>query len=148
MTAARLRRSCLTVPASSEKMLSKARGLVADEVVLDIEDAGAPSEKTDRTRQNVVDALTTAEWVAKTLAVRVNGARTRWCFRDMAYIAEHAGVKAGRERPFRSVWKCSLLCRLRLDPLWGSPVARGAMACSTERSERPTARSLVWGRAG
>ena len=53
----RLRRSCLAVPGSSPKMLEKARSLPADQVFLDLEDAVAPSEKTDATRQNIVDAL-------------------------------------------------------------------------------------------
>jgi citrate lyase beta subunit len=35
------RRSCLSVPASSERMLAKAAGLPADEVVIDLEDAVA-----------------------------------------------------------------------------------------------------------
>ncbi len=38
----RVRRSCLAVPASSERFISKARGLPADEVFLDLEDAVAP----------------------------------------------------------------------------------------------------------
>ena len=39
------RRSCLSVPGSSEKMLAKAPGLGADMVFLDLEDAVAPLEK-------------------------------------------------------------------------------------------------------
>ena len=39
------RRSCLSVPGSSEKMLGKAPGLGADMVFLDLEDAVAPLEK-------------------------------------------------------------------------------------------------------
>ena len=37
----RLRRSCLAVPGSSERMLAKAAGLAADEVFLDLEVAVA-----------------------------------------------------------------------------------------------------------
>ena len=53
----RLRRSCLAVPGSSPKMLAKAATLAADEVFIDLEDAVAPLEKNDATRQQVVDAL-------------------------------------------------------------------------------------------
>ena len=35
----RVRRSCLAVPASSERFIAKAHGLPADEVFLDLEDA-------------------------------------------------------------------------------------------------------------
>src|SRR6478735_8375703 len=66
----RLRRSCLAVPGSSPKMLEKARTLPADQVFLDLEDAVAPSEKTDATRQNIVDALQ-RDWTAKTKVVRI-----------------------------------------------------------------------------
>ena len=41
----RLRRSCLAVPGSSEKMLAKAAELPADQVFLDLEDAVSPLEK-------------------------------------------------------------------------------------------------------
>jgi len=87
---ARLRRSCLAVPGSSEKMLGKAATLPADMVFIDLEDAVAPLEKTDETRARVVRALR-GEWVAPTRAVRVNGVATRWCFRDIVHIVEGAG---------------------------------------------------------
>jgi citrate lyase subunit beta/citryl-CoA lyase len=41
----RVRRSCLAVPASSERFISKVHGLPADEVFLDLEDAVAPAAK-------------------------------------------------------------------------------------------------------
>jgi citrate lyase subunit beta / citryl-CoA lyase len=91
MTGPRLRRSCLAVPGSSPKMLAKAATLAADQVFLDLEDAVAPSEKNDKTRQNVVDALQD-QWVATTRVVRVNSVRTQWCFRDLVYVVERAGA--------------------------------------------------------
>ena len=87
----RLRRSCLAVPGSSPKMLDKARSLPADQVFLDLEDAVAPSEKTDATRQNIVDALRRG-LAAKTKVVRINGVATRWCWRDVTYVVEGAGA--------------------------------------------------------
>jgi len=87
----RLRRSCLAVPGSSPKMLEKARTLPADQVFLDLEDAVAPSEKTDATRQNIVDALQ-HDWTAKTKVVRINGVATRWSWRDITYGVEGAGA--------------------------------------------------------
>ena len=89
---ARLRRSCLAVPGSSPKMLAKAAGLPADQVFLDLEDAVAPLEKTDATRENVVRALVDRTWAAATKAVRVNDVETRWCFRDIVYVVEGAGA--------------------------------------------------------
>jgi citrate lyase subunit beta/citryl-CoA lyase len=89
--AMRLRRSCLAVPGSSPKMLDKARTLPADQVFLDLEDAVAPSEKTDATRQHIVEALQ-QDWTAKTKVVRINGVATRWCWRDVTYVVEGAGA--------------------------------------------------------
>jgi len=89
----RLRRSCLSVPASSPKMLEKSRTLPADEIFFDLEDAVAPMEKNDATRQNVVDALQSSGWRAKTRVVRVNGVATQWCWRDITYIVARAGAQ-------------------------------------------------------
>jgi citrate lyase subunit beta/citryl-CoA lyase len=87
----RLRRSCLAVPGSSQKMLAKAATLPADQVFLDLEDAVAPLEKNDATRQQVVDALQ-RPWKAATRVVRVNDVGTQWCFRDISYVVERAGA--------------------------------------------------------
>jgi len=73
-------------------MLEKARALEADVVLLDLEDAVAPAEKNDRTRQQVIDALRAADWRAPTRGVRVNGVATQWCYRDLAYVVEHAAA--------------------------------------------------------
>jgi citrate lyase subunit beta/citryl-CoA lyase len=65
------RRSCLSVPGSSEKMLAKAPTLGADMVFLDLEDAVAPLEK-EAARSKVVDAVKNQEWGDAILCVRVN----------------------------------------------------------------------------
>ena len=87
----RLRRSCLAVPGSSEKMLAKAATLPADMVFCDLEDAVAPLEKNDATRAKVVAALTSQPWHAATRVVRVNDVSTPWCFRDIVAIVAGAG---------------------------------------------------------
>ena len=73
-------------------MLAKAAGLGADMVLLDLEDAVPPAEKTDETRTRVVGALRNREWAAPTRAVRVNAVSTRWCFRDLTAVVEGAGA--------------------------------------------------------
>src|SRR5439155_3014030 len=85
----RPRRSCLSVPGSSPKMLSKAPGLPADEVFMDLEDSVAPGAK-EEARQNIVQALREGDWTGKTVVVRVNGVPTRWCYRDVIEIVENA----------------------------------------------------------
>jgi citrate lyase subunit beta / citryl-CoA lyase len=86
----RVRRSCLAVPASSERFISKARGLPADEVFLDLEDAVAPAAKA-QARANAVAALA-GEWGGRLVAVRVNDAATQWAHRDVLALGGRADV--------------------------------------------------------
>src|ERR1700756_469933 len=81
----RRRRSCLTVPASSPRMLAKAAGLPADEVVVDLEDGVAAADKL-AARGNLASARALG-----TLAVRINGVGTEWWKDDLA-AAAHADV--------------------------------------------------------
>jgi citrate lyase subunit beta / citryl-CoA lyase len=86
----RPRRSCLSVPGSSPKMLAKAPGLPADEVFMDLEDSVAPGAK-EEARGNVVQAVKEGDWSGKTVVVRVNDVSTKWCYRDVIEIVENAG---------------------------------------------------------
>src|SRR6266576_2845079 len=86
----RSRRSCLAVPGSSQRFLDKARGLAADEVFLDLEDAVAPAAK-EAARRNVIAALNAGGWGGKLVAVRVNDATTRWAYRDVTEVVAAAG---------------------------------------------------------
>jgi citrate lyase subunit beta/citryl-CoA lyase len=88
----RARRSCLSVPGSSEKMLAKARVLAADEILFDLEDSVTPDRK-ESARSAVAAALRDGAWEARTLAVRINGAATRWCHRDVIELVESAGPR-------------------------------------------------------
>jgi citrate lyase subunit beta / citryl-CoA lyase len=87
---ARPRRSCLSVPGSSPKMLSKGPSLPADEVFCDLEDSVAPGEK-EAARGNVIEALKGNDWGAKTVVVRINAIDTRWAYRDVVEVVEAAG---------------------------------------------------------
>jgi citrate lyase subunit beta/citryl-CoA lyase len=86
----RPRRSCLSVPGSSPKMLSKAPTLQADEVFMDLEDSVAPLAK-EEARGNVVQALKEGDWEAKTVVVRINGVYTKWCAHDVLEVVGNAG---------------------------------------------------------
>jgi citrate lyase subunit beta / citryl-CoA lyase len=85
----RARRSCLAVPASSERFIAKARGLPADQVFLDLEDAVAPAAKA-QARANAAAAVA-GDWGGRVLAVRVNDATTQWAHRDVIEVASAAG---------------------------------------------------------
>jgi len=86
------RRSCLSVPGSSEKMLQKAPGLAADMVFMDLEDAVAPLEK-EAARAKVVDAVKNLDWGDKVLCVRVNAWDTKWTYGDVIEVVGNAGER-------------------------------------------------------
>src|SRR5437773_5627877 len=86
------RRSCLSVPASSEKMLGKAPGLPADMVFLDLEDSVAPLEK-ESARAKAVDAVKNQDWGDRILCVRVNAWDTKWTYGDVIEVVGNAGER-------------------------------------------------------
>jgi citrate lyase subunit beta / citryl-CoA lyase len=87
---ARLRRSELSTPASSEKMIAKAAASQADLVFLDLEDAVAPSAK-ESARGNIVAGLTGLDWGSKVRAFRINSVETPWCHGDLIDVVSGAG---------------------------------------------------------
>ncbi len=86
----RLRRSELSTPGTSDKMMAKAAASDADLVFLDLEDAVAPSAKAGA-RQPIIEALNGLDWGTKTRAVRINSTETPWCYEDVTGIVSHAG---------------------------------------------------------
>jgi citrate lyase subunit beta/citryl-CoA lyase len=86
----RARRSALSVPGSSEKMLAKAPGVPADEIVIDLEDAVAGSAKDDA-RQLTGRMLRKGLDAPGAVAVRVNALDSGWCHRDVLELVEQAG---------------------------------------------------------
>lgn len=88
---ARLRRSQLAVPGSSEKMLAKAAQSAADHVFCDLEDAVAPKAKV-AARDTIAEALNTLDWGRRTRCVRVNDISTEWCHDDIITLVTKAGA--------------------------------------------------------
>src|ERR1051326_461577 len=83
-------RSCLSVPGSSARMQAKAASLEADQVLFDLEDATAPSEKVGA-RAVIVESLRALEFGERCVSVRVNGTDTPWCYRDIVEVVEAVG---------------------------------------------------------
>ncbi len=86
----RVRRSELTSPGHSLKMMAKAAASDADQIIFDLEDALAISQK-EAGRQTVIEALRTLEFGGKIRTFRVNNVRTRFCYRDLIDVVEAAG---------------------------------------------------------
>ncbi len=86
----RLRRSELSTPGISEKMIAKAAASDADLVFLDLEDAVAPSQK-EAARKPIIQGLNTLDWGRTARAVRINGVHTKWCHDELVDIVGAAG---------------------------------------------------------
>ncbi|UXA16819.1 CoA ester lyase [Mycobacterium sp. SMC-4] len=86
----RPRRTCLSVPGSSVKMMDKAKTLTADEVFLDLEDAVAADAK-DQAREQVAVALGQPGWAGQLRGVRVNDWTTPWTHADVIEVVARAG---------------------------------------------------------
>ncbi len=82
----RPRRSVLYMPGSNTRALEKARGLAADALILDLEDAVAPDAKA-MARANIAAALRAGGYGRRELVVRVNGLATPWGYEDLAAAA-------------------------------------------------------------
>ena len=76
-------RSVLYMPGSRPRALEKARGLPADALILDLEDAVAPSEKP-RARELVAEAVQAGGYGRRRLMIRINGLDTEWGDADLA----------------------------------------------------------------
>jgi citrate lyase subunit beta / citryl-CoA lyase len=88
-----IRRSELTCPGHSRKMMDKAAASEADEVIFDLEDACAVSQK-DAARSEVARALREVHFAGgKVRAFRINGIDTPWCYRDLVDVLEAAGAR-------------------------------------------------------
>ena len=72
-------------------MLDKAKGLPADQVFMDIEDAVAPLAKPDA-RKNIVTALNEGGYDGKVRSVRVNDWTTEWTYLDVIEVVSGAGA--------------------------------------------------------
>ena len=86
-----LRRSVLSVPGSSERMMSKAVALPADVIMLDLEDGVALEEKEDA-RAKIIRSLVDYDWRGRVRAYRINGLDTPFAYRDIIDVVEQGGT--------------------------------------------------------
>jgi citrate lyase subunit beta/citryl-CoA lyase len=82
----RPRRSVLYVPGSNARALEKARTLPVDGLIIDLEDAVAPSAK-EEARRAACAAIQAGGFGHREVALRVNGPETPWGAEDLAQAA-------------------------------------------------------------
>ncbi len=76
-------RSVLYIPGSKDRALEKARGLAADAIIFDLEDAVSPDAKLDA-RDTLNAALAAGGYGNRFKIVRINGLDTEWGEGDIA----------------------------------------------------------------
>jgi len=81
----RLRRSLLFVPGSTPERIAKAAASAADAVILDLEDAVAPGQKT-QAREWVVAALRRVDFGGRERMVRVNPLESPYGLEDLSAV--------------------------------------------------------------
>lgn len=91
MAVSHVRRTTLAVPGSNPRMIEKAKGLAADALFLDLEDAVSPLVKDDA-RAQVIAALNAGGFGNRLISVRINARGTQWHETDLSDVV----LKAGR----------------------------------------------------
>jgi citrate lyase subunit beta / citryl-CoA lyase len=81
----RVRRSCLSVPASSDRFITSGRRAGVDEVFLDLEDSVAAGAK-EQARAAAASALSSGDWAPPTVGVRINDVSTPWAVEDVLAV--------------------------------------------------------------
>src|SRR5436189_6518 len=71
---------------------AKAAARQADEVVFDLEDGCAPSQKLSA-RKTLIEAFSTLDFRGKIRAFRPNGIETKFFYRDVIEVVEAAGSR-------------------------------------------------------
>ncbi len=134
----RIRRSELSTPGHSEKMIGKAAASDADMVFLDLEDAVAPSAKVGA-RKNIIAGLNELDWGKKIRSYRINSVDTQWCHDDIAEVVTGAGanidvIMVPKIKGPREVWFVDdMLTQLELK--LGLEVGRIGIECLVEEVE-------------
>ncbi len=82
----RPRRSVLYMPGSNPRALEKARTIPADALIFDLEDAVAPSAKTEA-RRIIAEALVEGGYGRRERIIRINGLDTEWGQDDVSAVA-------------------------------------------------------------
>ena len=85
----RPRRTVLYLPGANARAIEKARGLPADTVIIDLEDAVAPDAK-EAARAAALAAVAAGGWGRREIAIRVNGLGTPWFEADFAAVSQSA----------------------------------------------------------
>ena len=136
----RIRRTELTCPAHSLKMMTKAAGSEADEVILDLEDSCAVSQKVEA-RKTLIEALNTLDFKGKIRAFRPNNIRTKFFYADVIEVVEAAGKNIDvmvlpKSYEAADVSASPIACSRRSSRTWASRSGGSSSRCSSRAPRR------------
>ena len=138
-------RSVLYIPGSKDRALDKARGLAADAIIFDLEDAVAPEEKISA-RGVLKAALDAGGFGARGRIVRVNGLDTAWGAEDIALFGNHPAVEALLIPKVNSAADLDAVARLAPGkPLWAMMETGLGMLNAAGIAAHPALAGMVMG---
>ena len=141
---ARPLRSVLYIPGSKPRALNKARGLPADAIIFDLEDAVIPEEKV-AARATLAEALATGGYGARMKIIRINGLDTEWGADD-AKAAAAMGADAILLPKVNSPADLDALAAITGDaPLWAMMETPRAMLNAGAIAAHPRLAGMVMG---
>jgi (3S)-malyl-CoA thioesterase len=141
---ARPLRSVLYIPGSKPRALDKARGLLADAIIFDLEDAVIPKEKV-AARATLADALAQGGYGNRMKIVRINGLDTEWGADD-AKAAAAMGADAILLPKVNSPEDLDALAAITGDaPLWAMMESPLGMLNAAAIAAHPKLQGMVMG---
>ena len=141
---ARPLRSVLYIPGSKPRALNKARGLPADAIIFDLEDAVIPEEKV-AARATLAEALATGGYGARMKIIRINGLDTEWGADD-AKAAAAMGADAILLPKVNSPADLDALAAITGDaPLWAMMETPLGMLNAAAIAAHPKLQGMVMG---
>ena len=141
---ARPLRSVLYIPGSKPRALDKARGLPADAIIFDLEDAVIPEEKA-AARATLAEALKTGGYGNRMKIIRINGLDTEWGADD-AKAATQMGADAILLPKVNSPADLDALAAITGDaPLWAMMETPLGMLNAAAIAAHPKLAAMVMG---
>ena len=137
-------RSVLYIPGSKPRALDKARGLPADAIIFDLEDAVIPEEKI-AARATLAEALATGGYGNRMKIIRINGLDTEWGSED-AKAAAAMGADAILLPKVNSPADLNALAAITGDvPLWAMMESPLGMLNAAQIAAHPKLQGMVMG---
>jgi (3S)-malyl-CoA thioesterase len=137
-------RSVLYIPGSNQRALDKARGLAADAIIFDLEDAVAPDAK-DAARVTLREELDMGGYGNRTKLVRINGFDTPWGNADIQAF-RNAGIDGLLLPKVNSAYDIETLADMMSDmPIWAMMETASGVLNAREIAAHPRLAGIVMG---